>query len=114
FVIRTVLSFFWEIGWKGGRHMTPRTPLAIDIETVGIGWERLHPEVQAYLLGRARDESERAAVPDRLGLSAGTGRVVAIGMWRPLEGRGGVLVTGEGAAEWVDLEPGAKVFYGSE
>lgn len=90
-----------------------RSPLAVDIETVGLDWEALHPEVQAYLLGRARSDEEREAVPHRLALHPGTGRIVAIALWRPLERRGGVLVEGEPSG-WEDFEDGAKIYRGPE
>src|SRR5690606_29173723 len=69
------------------------------IETVGLGWDTLAPDVQEYLLERARSEEERAAVPERLALHPGTGRVVAIGLWRPEEDRGGVLVATDAAGD---------------
>jgi len=72
--------------------MAQPSPLAVDIETVGIEWDELHPEVQDYLLRRARDDDERQRVKDQLALHPGTGRVVAIALWRPYEDRGGVLV----------------------
>lgn len=71
-----------------------RAPLAFDIETVGVEWESLDEEVQDILLRRARTDEEREEVPQRLGLNPGTGRIVAIGMWRPGDNRGGVLVVG--------------------
>jgi len=92
-------------------------PLAFDIETVGYDWDELDPEVQEILLKRARTDEERAEVPERLGLHPGTGRIVAIGMWRPGDSRGGVLVDGPSAG-WTPFEgdPGveAKIFRGSE
>ncbi|HEX6989785.1 MAG TPA: ribonuclease H-like domain-containing protein [Bacillota bacterium] len=77
--------------------MASSSPLVFDIETVGLGWEALAPDVQDYLLERARNDEERAAVPQRLALHPGTGRVVAIGLWRPEEDRGGVLVADDAA-----------------
>ena len=102
---------------RGG--MAQRTPLAVDIETVGLEWDELHPEVQDYLMRRARDEEERSRVKDQLGLHPGTGRIVAIALWRPYEDRGGVLVedpTG-GDRRWTPFPEGgadALIFRGSE
>ena len=96
-----------------------RGPLAFDIETVGVDWESLHPEVQEILLKRARTDEERAEVPERLGLHPGTGRIVAIGLWRPGDDRGGVLVEGPSAG-WRPFDAGtgtsgkAMIFRGSE
>ncbi len=95
------------------------SPLVFDIETVGLGWDTLEPDIQEYLLGRARSDEERAAVPERLGLHPGTGRVVAIGLWRPDEDRGGVLVAVDGAGsaaapEWRPFENGALIYRGTE
>lgn len=91
----------------------PPAPLVVDIETVGLDWEALHPDVRSYLLGRARSDEEREAVPQRLALHPGTGRIVAIALWRPHEHRGGVLLEGEPAG-WTDFEDGAKIFRGPE
>jgi len=101
-----------------------RTPLAFDIETVGVEWDSLDEEVQAMVLERARTDEERAEAPERLGLHPGTGRVIAIGMWRPVEGRGGVLVEGEPSVEWEPFpldggetdgpEGAAQIFRGGE
>ncbi|HLS89231.1 MAG TPA: hypothetical protein VK008_06355 [Sphingobacteriaceae bacterium] len=89
------------------------SPLAFDIETVGVDWDSLEPEIQEYLLSRAKTDEERRTVPERLGLHPGTGRVVAIGLWRPEEKRGGVLLEGE-PADWSPFEDNAQIFRGSE
>ncbi|MDE2841004.1 MAG: 3'-5' exonuclease, partial [Chloroflexota bacterium] len=56
-------------------------PLAIDIETTGQPWDGFVPEIQEYLLSRARDDEERAAFPGQLALYPGAAKIVAIGMW---------------------------------
>lgn len=101
--------------------MPAPTPLAVDIETVGFEWDELHPEVQAYLLRRARDEDERQRVKEQLALHPGTGRVIAIALWRPYEDRGGVLVedpSGSGDdPRWARFEAAggdAQIYRGSE
>ncbi len=99
--------------------MGQRTPLAVDIETVGFDWDELHPEVQDYLMRRARDDDERSRVKDQLGLHPGTGRVVAIALWRPYEDRGGVLVEDPAAtaprwAPFPEAGAGALIYRGSE
>lgn len=93
------------------------SPLAIDIETIGVEWQSLHPSIQAYLIDRARTDEEREAVPARLGLNPGTGRVVAIGMWRPREQRGGVLSEDGGTAttsQWVEWDDHSSIYRGTE
>jgi hypothetical protein len=68
----------------------------VDIETVGTPWKSLDDRTREYLLGRAGTDGEREAVPRRLGLSPGTGRVIVIGMQNITNGpRGGVLAEGE-------------------
>lgn len=104
------------------------SPLVIDIETVGLEWTQLQEEVRQYLLERV-DEERREEVPQRLGLHPATGRIIAIGLWRPEEDRGGVLVEarppatpagreGDGdppsSPGWGDFEDGAKIYRGSE
>jgi 3'-5' exonuclease len=65
----------------------------VDIETVGVPWNSLDERTREYLLSRSMTESEREAVPHRLGLSPGTGRVIVIAMQNVTSGpRGGVLV----------------------
>lgn len=66
----------------------------IDIETVGVPWSSLDEKTREYLLGKAASEGEKEAVPHRLGLSPGTGRVIVIGMLNVTAGRGGVFVEG--------------------
>jgi 3'-5' exonuclease len=72
----------------------PKDTLVFDVETVGLDWESFGPEIQRYLLGRAKDEVDREALPHRLGLAPGTGRIIAIGAWNPDTNKGGVLLEG--------------------
>jgi hypothetical protein len=87
----------------------------VDIETVGTPWKSLDDRTREYLLGRAGTDGEREAVPRRLGLSPGTGRVIVIGMQNITNGpRGGVLVEGE-PADWSEGGPlGFRRFVGDE
>ena len=87
----------------------------VDIETVGVPWDTLDAKTRDYLQGRKASEAEREAVPRRLGLAPGTGRVIVIGMQNVTSGQtGGVLVDGEGDA-WTDGGPmGFKRFAGDE
>jgi 3'-5' exonuclease len=74
----------------------------VDIETVGVPWTSLDERTREYLLSRTMTESERDAVPHRLGLSPGTGRVIVIAMQNVTSGpNGGVLVEGRPRA-WSD------------
>lgn len=94
----------------------PGSPLAIDIETVGLDWDEFEIPLQEYLLGRAKTDEERDAIPGRLALHPGTGRIIAIGMWRPYEDRGGILIEGEDG-QWADypIDDGTAALYrGSE
>jgi len=69
----------------------------VDIETVGVPWDSLDERTREYLQSRTMTESEREAVPHRLGLSPGTGRVIVIAMQNVTSGpKGGVLVEREG------------------
>jgi hypothetical protein len=87
-----------------------RDVLVFDIETVGVPWASLDEPTREYLNGRTRDDAEKEAVPLRLGLSPGTGRVIAIGMWDPDDDTGGVLYEGADTPfrPWDEL--GAGVF----
>jgi 3'-5' exonuclease len=96
----------------GGKTME-RLPLALDIETIGQDWESLCPEVQAYLLDRAKTEEKRNEVPNRLGLHPGTGRVITIALWCPDNDRGRVFVEGA-CTGWGELDAKVKIFRGSE
>jgi DNA polymerase elongation subunit (family B) len=87
----------------------------VDIETVGVPWTSLDEPTREYLSNRAASEAEREAVPRRLGLSPGTGRIIVIGMQNISAGpRGGVLVEGE-ESDWTEGGPmGFRVFRGDE
>jgi len=90
-----------------------KRPMVLDIETIGQDWDSLAPSVQAYLLDRAKSETKREEVPEKLGLHPGTGRVVAIATWYPDEDRGNILLEGN-PASWAILESGVKIFRGQE
>lgn len=96
--------------------MASQEPLALDIETVGLDWDSLDEEVRSYLKDRAKTEQEREAVPDQLALNPGTGRIIAIGLWRPETGRGGVLVEGDEVEDpsWSSLNESTSIYEGSE
>jgi DNA polymerase elongation subunit (family B) len=94
------------------------TPLAVDIETVGKDWEEFDEETQKYLMNRGRKDTTEAEVIDRLSLNPGTGRIVAIGMWRPEESKGGVLLEEDSddkvSEEWESLADQEMIYRGSE
>ena len=76
--------------------------IAFDIEVAGTPWEEVDDISQAYLLKRARSEEDREAVPDRMALYPGLGKVIAIGLWNVEKERGLILLEGESAEkrEW--------------
>jgi len=94
------------------------TPLAVDIETVGKDWEEFDEETQKYLMNRGKKDKTEQEVIDRLSLNPGTGRIVAIGMWRPEESKGGVLLEkdseGEVSEQWESLADQEMIYRGSE
>lgn len=97
-----------------GQEATRGGTYVVDIECVGVPWKSLDEKTREYLLGRADGDSEREAVPLRLGLSPGTGRIIVIGMWNVERNAGGVLVEGKSKG-WHDGGPqGYKRFDGDE
>jgi len=94
------------------------SPLAIDIETVGLEWKNMDDEVRDYLMNRGNKKSTKEEVISRLPLSPGTGRIISIGMWRPKEEKGGVLLEGakddDGPEEWAELSEETMIYRGSE
>lgn len=91
------------------------TTIAFDIEVAGHPWEEVDEITRGYLLRRARDEKRREAVPERMALYPGLGKVIAIGMWMIEEGRGLCLLEGndEPASDW-ERVAGSKVYRGDE
>ncbi len=89
--------------------------IAFDIEVAGTPWEEVDEITRGYLLTRARDEQEREALPERMALYPGLGRVIAIGLWNLDKERGLVLLEGESAEqrEWERVAH-SDVFRGSE
>jgi DNA polymerase elongation subunit (family B) len=97
-----------------GQEATRGGTYVVDIECVGVPWKSLDEKTQKYLIGRADGDAEREAIPLRLGLSPGTGRVIVIGMWNVDRSTGGVLVEGKSRG-WHDGGPqGYKRFDGDE
>lgn len=94
------------------------SPLAIDIETVGLEWEDMDEEVRTYLLNRGKKEISKKEVINHLPLSPGTGRIISVGMWRPKEEKGGVLLENseddDRPVEWVELAEETMIYRGSE
>jgi DNA polymerase elongation subunit (family B) len=89
--------------------------IAYDIEVAGFAWEEVDEITRGYLLTRAKDDKERATVPERTGLELGLGKVIAIGMWNIDAGRGLVLLEGQSAPKkaWERVK-GAEIVRGSE
>jgi 3'-5' exonuclease len=94
----------------------PPIDLAFDIEVAGLEWEEVDEVTRGYLLERARDDAERAAVPERTALYPGLGKVIAIGMWNLNTDLGGLLLEGAPTGDFAPYErlPGSKVQRGSE
>lgn len=94
------------------------TPLAVDIETVGKDWEEFDEATRKYLINRGKKDKTEEEVIDRLSLNPGTGRIVAIGMWRPEESKGGVLLEEDAndkvSEEWENLADQEMIYRGSE
>jgi DNA polymerase elongation subunit (family B) len=91
------------------------TTIAFDIEVAGFPFEEVDDITQGYLLKRARDDRAREAVPERMALYPGLGKVIAIGMWNLEADRGLMLLEGEPAEthEWEKV-PNSDVFRGNE
>lgn len=94
------------------------TPLAVDIETVGKNWDEFDEETRKYLMNRGKKDKTKEETIEKLSLNPGTGRIVAIGMWRPEESKGGVLLEedaeGKVLEEWENLADQEMIYRGSE
>ncbi len=91
------------------------TTIAYDIEVAGFNWEEVDEITRGYLLNRARDDEARDAVPDRMALYPGMGKVIAIGMWNLEKDRGLILLEGdrEEPHEWERVQH-SDIFRGDE
>ncbi|MEF8799207.1 MAG: ribonuclease H-like domain-containing protein [Candidatus Bipolaricaulota bacterium] len=94
------------------------SPLAVDIETVGKEWDKFDQETRDYLLNRGKKDQTKEEIIEKLALGPGTGRIVAIGMWRPKEDKGGVLLEAknndETSDQWENMDNGDMIYRGSE
>lgn len=90
--------------------------IAFDIEVAGLEWEEVDEVTRGYLLDRARDDAERASVPERTALFLGLGKIIAIGMWNLATDQGGLLLEGSPPHDFQPYEriPGSKVQRGAE
>lgn len=99
-----------------------RPTIVIDMETVGVEWDDLDDATRHYLAGRASrklgkdgitDGSAEAIAREGLGLSPGTGRIIAISLYNLDSSQGAILYEGSGG--WTDTQPGAtRIFRGGE
>lgn len=99
-----------------------RPAIAFDIETVGVDWEDLDEPTQKYLVTRSSRRMARegnsagvaeAVAREALGLSPGTGRVVAIALVNLESDQGALLY--EGDQGWLQTdEASTRVFRGDE
>ncbi len=93
--------------------------ITYDIEVAGFPWEEVDEITRGYLMERARDEREREALPDRMALYPGLGKVIAIGMWNVEADRGLMLLEGpaqdgeQPPHEWERVQ-NSDVYRGSE
>jgi len=94
--------------------------ITYDIEVAGFPWDEVDEITRGYLMERARDEREREALPERMALFPGLGKIIAIGMWNVEADRGLMLLESEQAAapdakpqEWERVQ-NSDVFRGSE
>ena len=90
--------------------------ITFDIEVAGFPWDDVDEITRGYLMGRAKDEREREALPGRMALYPGLGKIIAIGMWNVEADRGLMLLEGsekEEAHEWKRVA-NSDVFRGSE
>jgi len=90
--------------------------ITFDIEVAGFPWDDVDEITRGYLMERARDEREREALPDRMALYPGLGKVIAIGMWNVEADRGMMLLEGdeeEGPQDWKRVA-NSDVYRGSE
>lgn len=90
--------------------------ITFDIEVAGFPWEDVDEITRGYLMGRAKDEREREALPDRMALFPGLGKVIAIGMWNVEADRGLMLLEGdeeEGPEDWTRVA-NSDVYRGTE
>ncbi|HJO25750.1 MAG: 3'-5' exonuclease [Planctomycetes bacterium] len=90
--------------------------ITFDIEVAGFPWEEVDEITRGYLLNRERDDSAREALPERMALYPGLGKIIAIGLWLVEEDRGLMLLEGEGDGQTHDwgAVPGSKIYRGSE
>jgi DNA polymerase elongation subunit (family B) len=62
--------------------------LVFDIETVGVDFEALDETAQGLLLATAKDDFEKAAIKEMLGVSPLTGKIVVVAVLNPETGKG--------------------------
>lgn len=88
--------------------------LCFDIEVAGFPWEEVDAITRGYLLEREPDAAKREAIPERMALYPGMGRIIAIGLWAVEGDRGIMLMEGEGGEQDWEKVPNAKIFRGPE
>ena len=91
------------------------TTITFDIEVAGFPWKEVDEITRGYLLSRARDEQDREALPERMALYPGLGKVIAIGLWNVEQDKGLMLLEGEHAeqTEWERVAD-SEIYRGSE
>ncbi len=94
--------------------MKSMSRLVFDIETVGVDFGSLDVQSQEYLLKFARNDEEKALVPEQLSFSPLTGQVVAIAVLNPDTGKGGVYYQAPGREPSEREEDGIVYATGTE
>lgn len=87
-----------------------------DIEVAGLQWEDVDEATRGYLLQREEEGPRRDAVPERMALYPGLGKVIAIGLWHVESDRGLLLLEGPSESskqEWEKVR-GADIWRGNE
>lgn len=62
--------------------------IIFDIETIGVDFEKMPPEMQKHVLKSEEDEQKIQEAKDKLGLSPLTGEIAAISLMNPDTGKG--------------------------
>lgn len=99
-------------GEEGAGQPGPPGGFAYDIEVVGMDWEAVDEPTRRILERKERSPEGRAALPGRLALFPGLGRIISIGL-APLGGGPGILLQ-EGEVTRAEDTPDGRIEHGPE